>query len=96
MSGEQKDAKRCVGFGEREGVCRNDAGGPPHDNPIWCGECDVIRRAYLDGQFTKIEGGVRPTQEERSDHHPPRPPHPAPDLDQPQPHVGEPGQSHPA
>lgn len=53
--------KRCIGFGEREGVCENDAGGPPRDNPVWCGECDTARIEYLSGQFKKIEEGFRAT-----------------------------------
>lgn len=55
MTDRSHAAKRCIGFGEREGVCRNEAGGPPRDNPIWCGECDTARIAYISGQFKKIE-----------------------------------------
>ena len=50
---------RCIGFGEREGICENDAGGPPRDNPIWCGECDKARIEYLSGQFVKLSENLR-------------------------------------
>jgi hypothetical protein len=51
--------RRCIGFGEREGVCENAAGGPPRDNPIWCGECDTARIEHISAQFQKIEEGFR-------------------------------------
>jgi hypothetical protein len=50
---------RCIGFGEREGVCENPAGGPPRDNPIWCGECDTARIEHISAQFQKIKEGFR-------------------------------------
>lgn len=59
MSEGLRSTPRCVGFGEREAVCENPAGGPPRDNPIWCGECDTARIAYLNGQFQKVEEGLR-------------------------------------
>lgn len=47
----------CIGFGEFEGRCENDAGGPPRDNPIWCGRCDTLRIEHISAQFKKIEEG---------------------------------------
>jgi hypothetical protein len=43
---------RCIGFGEREGGCKNEAGTPwTH---LWCSQCDEERRAYLTGQFEAL------------------------------------------
>lgn len=50
---------RCIGFGEREGKCENLAGGAPRDNPIWCGECDVLRIEHLSSQFELLGSRFR-------------------------------------
>ena len=45
----------CIGFGEREGVCTNEAGTPW--TPLWCDECDEQRRAHISAQFEKMDAG---------------------------------------
>ena len=37
--------RTCVGFGEREGKCKNVAGTPW--TPLWCASCDEKRRASI-------------------------------------------------
>lgn len=43
---------RCLGFGEREDVCDNEAGST-HSH-LWCQECDDARRAHITAQMEKI------------------------------------------
>jgi len=48
----------CVGFGAREGVCREralhpapeEAGGPV-GRPYWCDDCEAARVRHISGQF---------------------------------------------
>jgi hypothetical protein len=53
----------CIGFGEREGTCEHDAGGPPRDNPIWCGECDTARIEHISSQLERIAATFRDSEE---------------------------------
>jgi hypothetical protein len=52
---------RCMGFGPREGVCRNgathpteeEAGGPVR-RQYWCDDCEAARRDHISGQFERM------------------------------------------
>lgn len=46
---------RCIGYGEREGVCENVAGTPW--TPLWCTPCDEERRATISRQLAEISAG---------------------------------------
>ncbi len=43
---------RCLGFGENEGKCENEAGST--HSPYWCQECDEKRRAHISAQMEAI------------------------------------------
>lgn len=45
--------RRCIGYGETEGVCTNVAGTPW--TPLWCPACDEKRRAAIDKSLREIE-----------------------------------------
>jgi hypothetical protein len=45
-------AETCIGYGEREGVCENEAGTPW--TRLWCLPCDEERRAALTRQMAEI------------------------------------------
>jgi hypothetical protein len=47
-----KGRRRCLGYGEFEGVCSEIAGTPW--GPYWCSRCDKIRLATLSAQFEEI------------------------------------------
>ena len=47
----------CIGFGEREGCCDNEAGTPWTD--LWCPECDEKRRAHVTAQMGDILAALR-------------------------------------
>lgn len=44
----------CIGFGEREGKCENEAGTPWTD--LWCLPCDEARRAHITNRLRAIVG----------------------------------------
>lgn len=46
---------QCLGFGEHDGTCTNEAGST--HSPLWCQRCEDLRLAYLSGQFEKIRVG---------------------------------------
>jgi hypothetical protein len=50
--------RKCIGFGEFEGKCGNDAG--TAWTPYWCLRCDRLRRAHISAQFEKLVGGFAP------------------------------------
>ena len=43
---------RCVGFGEYEGQCRNEAGTPW--TPYWCNRCDKLRRSHISDSLKEL------------------------------------------
>jgi len=43
---------KCIGYGEFEGKCDNEAGTPW--TPYWCLRCDKIRRATITKQLEDI------------------------------------------
>ncbi len=43
---------KCIGFGDKEGCCDNEAG--TQWGPLWCLECDEKRIAHIDAQMQKI------------------------------------------
>lgn len=43
---------RCIGFGEHEDVCENEAGAT--HSPIWCQRCDTLRLAHLNERFAAM------------------------------------------
>lgn len=47
--------RRCVGYGEHEGVCVNDAG--TLWTPYWCPQCDEQRRAHITKQLESLTRG---------------------------------------
>jgi hypothetical protein len=40
---------KCIGYGEKEGKCTNEAGTPW--TPHWCKECDQVRRDTITKQL---------------------------------------------
>jgi hypothetical protein len=44
--------KCCIGYGEFEGKCTNEAGTPW--TPYWCKRCDEIRRKTITKQLKEI------------------------------------------
>lgn len=44
--------KRCVGFGEFERKCTNEAG--TAWTPYWCERCDKMRRDHITKQLKEI------------------------------------------
>jgi hypothetical protein len=44
--------KKCIGYGEFEGKCNNEAGTPW--TPHWCDRCDKIRRATITKNLEEI------------------------------------------
>lgn len=42
---EQIVIRRCIGYGEFEGKCKNSPGTPW--TPYWCDRCDKIRRETI-------------------------------------------------
>lgn len=44
---------KCLGYGEKEGKCKNEAGTPW--SPHWCPECDKIRRETIAKQMEEIK-----------------------------------------
>lgn len=44
--------KKCIGFGEYEGKCDNEAG--TKWTPHWCLRCDELRRAHITRQLEDI------------------------------------------
>ena len=40
---------KCVGFGEYEDICTNEAGTPW--TPYWCARCDEIRKESISKNF---------------------------------------------
>lgn len=51
------DLPRCIGFGEREGICENTAAA--RDPYLWCDECERARRGHLNNQFAEISALMR-------------------------------------
>lgn len=49
-------ARVCIGFGDREGTCTNEAGTPW--TPLWCPECDENRRASIRAQLKDIAASL--------------------------------------
>ena len=43
---------RCIGFGEFEDTCEEEAGAS--HSPLWCPRSDDLRRAHLDERFKEI------------------------------------------
>lgn len=43
---------KCLGYGESEGVCENEAGTPW--TPLWCLPCDEERRSRITASFERI------------------------------------------
>ena len=50
-----KETKKrvCIGFGEYEGKCQNEAGTPW--TPYWCPRCDELRRKHISDQLDAME-----------------------------------------
>ena len=42
----------CIGFGEYEGKCQNEADTPW--TPYWCSRCDKLRQRYISDQLDKL------------------------------------------
>ena len=45
--------KRCIGFGEFQGKCENEAG--TKWSPHWCKRCNELRFDHIDAGFVKIQ-----------------------------------------
>lgn len=45
---------KCIGFGQFEGQCKNEAGTPW--TPYWCDRCDEIRRSRITKQLEVMQG----------------------------------------
>lgn len=45
--------RKCIGFGETEGECENEAG--TAWSPIWCHDCNRARLDHVSGQMRKVE-----------------------------------------
>jgi hypothetical protein len=52
---------KCIGFGLREGICRNEAAHPtaeeaggPVERPYWCDECEAARVAHVSERFGQM------------------------------------------
>jgi hypothetical protein len=43
----------CIGFGEFEGTCENEAGDSPWSK-LWCLRCDRLRLDHITAQMEKI------------------------------------------
>jgi hypothetical protein len=43
---------RCIGFGEHEGSCDNEAGSTHSDH--WCQRCDELRRAHITARLEDL------------------------------------------
>lgn len=44
--------RKCLGYGEAEGRCTNEAGTPW--TPYWCPSCDELRRATITAQLEAL------------------------------------------
>lgn len=47
---------RCLGFGEFEGKCQNEAG--TSASPFWCPRCDGLRRDHISKQLDEINSKI--------------------------------------
>ena len=45
--------RRCIGFGEFEGKCANEAG--TKWTPYWCERCDQLRMAHISKSLEEID-----------------------------------------
>ena len=43
---------KCIGFGEFEGKCLNEAG--TKWSPYWCERCNALRFEHIDKRFAKL------------------------------------------
>ena len=50
---------KCIGFGEYEGKCANEAGKAFNiadgEHSYWCPRCEKLRQKYVEKQFKKID-----------------------------------------
>lgn len=43
---------KCIGFGEYEGKCPNQAGGKMRPlSKYWCDRCEILRRKHITSQL---------------------------------------------
>jgi len=46
---------KCIGFGEFEGHCQNEAGGRMlPKSKYWCDRCEKLRREHISNQFDNL------------------------------------------
>jgi hypothetical protein len=51
----------CIGFGEHEGICPNEADTPAG---LWCSACEADRIAHISAQMADITASFRAEREE--------------------------------
>lgn len=55
--------RRCLGFGEFEGICENEPGTPW--TPHWCPRCDELRKDHITNQLAQISQRMAARRAER-------------------------------
>lgn len=58
--------RTCIGFGEYEGKCQNEAGTPW--TPYWCPRCDALRRGHISAQLEAIMQKHAPGTDKEATH----------------------------
>ena len=46
---------KCIGFGEFEGKCTNEAGNEYSQKSLWCSRCNKLRIEHISKQFEEIK-----------------------------------------
>jgi len=52
----------CIGWGDREGVCENEAG--TTWTRLWCSDCDERRRAHITAEMEKVTAAFEAQERE--------------------------------